>query len=141
MTDRVGFYKVSPRTIRVWRISNAISYFFYFGIPAVYYAILGADGFHGWFLAFLIFAILIVWSVAVFWFPYQNWRNWRYTITQHEIELKYGIFFKTHTLIPLSRYRMLPLKFRHLLQQVWHRWISFCAICRQVCCPAPQSGG
>ena len=103
MTDRLGFYKLSPRTIRVWRISNAISYFFYFGIPAVYYAILGADGFHGWFLAFLIFAILIVWSVAVFWFPYQNWRNWRYTITQHEIELKYGIFFKTHTLIPLSR--------------------------------------
>ena len=103
MTDRAGFFKISPRTIKVWRLSNAISYLFYFGIPAIYYGILGADGFHGWFIIFITSILAVIWCIAVFWFPYHNWRNWHYTINMREIELKNGIFFKTHTLIPLSR--------------------------------------
>src|SRR5690625_5417111 len=103
MTDRVGFFKVSPRTIRVWRISNAISYSFYFGIPAVYYAILGADGFHGWFLAFLIFSILIVWSVSVFCFPFQNWLYWSYSISQHENEFYNVIYFMENQTMTFKR--------------------------------------
>lgn len=103
MTDRAGFYKISPRTIKVWRLSNAISYLFYFGIPALYYGFFGASGAHSWFLAFLVAVFVGIWAVAVFWFPYKNWQNWRYTINSREIELINGIFFKTHTLIPLSR--------------------------------------
>lgn len=101
--DQTAFHKITPRTIRAWQWANAIGNLFYFGIPIAYAAIFGFDSFHSWIVWTGTSFIFLAWLLGVVWLPYKTWTNWRYAIDEKEIELKHGIFFKTRTLIPLSR--------------------------------------
>jgi len=101
--DQQSFHKITPRAIKVWQWSNSVRYLFYFGIPAGYVAIFGLSQFHVWVAAFLTLIVLISWILSIVWLPYKIWENWRYAVNDLEIELKHGVFFKTQTLIPLSR--------------------------------------
>lgn len=101
--DQTAFHKISPKAIRVWQWTNAIGNLFYFGIPIAYAAIFGFAGFHSWIIWIGTFFIFLIWLLGISWLPYKTWSNWRYAIDEREIELKHGIFFKTRTLIPLSR--------------------------------------
>lgn len=101
--DQPSFHKITPRTIRVWQWSSAVGNLFYFGLPVTYAAIFGLQGFHSWIVGGSSLFIALLWILTVSWVPYKSWENWRYSINEKEIELKHGIFFKTRTLIPLSR--------------------------------------
>lgn len=101
--DQLAFHKLTPRAIRVWQLSNALGNLFFFGLPAAYAAIFGFRSFHLWIIAGSSLFFLLIWIINVTWMPYKTWKNWRYAINKNEIELKHGVFFKTRTLIPLSR--------------------------------------
>lgn len=97
------FHKITPRAIRVWQWSNAIGNLFYFLIPGGYTAIFGFSGAHLWIISGISAIIFISWIFSIVWMPYLSWKNWRYAVDEKEIDLKRGVFFKTRTLIPLSR--------------------------------------
>lgn len=117
--EQQSFYKITPRVIKVWQWSNSISYLFYFGIPIGYTAIFGLDQFHIWVALSLTLLVLVGWVLSIVWLPYKIWENWRYAINDKEIELKHGVFFKTQTLIPLSRVQHVDTRQGPLL-----RWYS-----------------
>jgi uncharacterized protein len=100
---KTSFHKLTPRAIRVWQWGNAFGNLFFFGIPAVYYAVFGMEGFHFWVVAGSSGFILIGWILSVALLPYLIWKNWRYAIDEKEIDLKRGVLVKSRTLIPLSR--------------------------------------
>jgi len=97
------FHKLPPRAIRVWQMSSAIGNLFFFGIPAVYAAVFGTGSFHFWIVLASSIVILGFWIFTVAFFPFLNWKNWRYAVDSDEIDLKRGVLIKTRTLIPLSR--------------------------------------
>jgi uncharacterized protein len=97
------FHKLTPRAIRVWQLSNAISNLFLFVLPIVYAAVFGTDSFHFWIITVLSILFFVIWALSIILFPYLTWKNWRYAIDEKEIDLKRGVFVKTRTLIPLSR--------------------------------------
>lgn len=97
------FHKLTPRSIRVWQLGNAIGNLFLFALPVVYAAVFGTNGFHFWVILASSILFLVIWILSIVLFPYLTWKNWRYAIDEKEIDLKRGVFVKTRTLIPLSR--------------------------------------
>ncbi|OXM14822.1 PH domain-containing protein [Paenibacillus herberti] len=58
------------------------------------------------------FAALLVVHIPVelFWMPKLQYKSWRYSIREHEIELHYGIFTRKQTLIPMVRIQHIDTK-------------------------------
>lgn len=117
--EQQSFHKITPRAIKVWQWSNAARYLIYFGIPFGYAAVFGIDQVHSWIAVGLFLLILLAWILSIVWLPYKIWENWRYAVNDREIELKHGVFFKTQTLIPLSRVQHVDTRQGPLL-----RWYS-----------------
>lgn len=117
------FHKLTPRAIRVWQLGNAVGNLFFFGIPAVYAAIFGTDGFHFWVVSVSAGVIFLLWVLSIVLFPYLSWKNWRYAVDEKEIDLKRGVIVKTRTLIPLSRVQHVDTRQGPLL-----RWYNLASV-------------
>ena len=117
------FHKLTPRAIRVWQLGNAVGNLFFFGIPAVYAAIFGMDGFHFWIVTISGTLIFVLWLLSIVLFPYLSWKNWRYAVDEKEIDLKRGVIVKSRTLIPLSRVQHVDTRQGPLL-----RWYNLASV-------------
>lgn len=101
--EKTSFHKLTPRSIRIWQISNAIGNLFLFSLPVIYGFVFGLNSFHLWIVAGSGIIILAIWIFSIAWLPYLSWQNWRYSVDEKEIYLKRGVIIKKQTLIPLSR--------------------------------------
>lgn len=101
--EKLSSKKLCPRTIGAWKWGNAAGNAIFLGIPAAYYSFFGLHSFHFWIVLSLGFFFLVYWLLSIILIPYWRWKNWRYSIDHHEIDLLRGILVKTETLIPLSR--------------------------------------
>jgi uncharacterized protein len=117
------FHKLTPRSIRVWQLGNAIGNLFFFGIPAVYAGVFGTSNFHFWIVLIASLIVGVSWLLSIVWMPYLSWKNWRYAVDEKEIDLKRGVFFKTRTLIPLSRVQHVDTRQGPLL-----RWYNLASV-------------
>ncbi|CAN5376777.1 PH domain-containing protein [soil metagenome] len=95
--------KLCPRAIGAWQWGNAAGNAIFLGIPIVYYSFFGISNFHFYIVLSLSTFFFIFWLLSIVLIPYLRWKNWRYSIDQHEIDLLRGVLVKTETLIPLSR--------------------------------------
>lgn len=95
--------KLCPRAIGAWQWGNAAGNAIFLGIPVVYYSFFGINNFHFYIVLSLSIFFFIFWLLSIVLIPYLRWKNWRYSIDQHEIDLLRGVLVKTETLIPLSR--------------------------------------
>ncbi len=96
--------RLDPRAKTLWRVSNAL-----WNAP-----LLVAAGVAGWFLVWRLdfsvliggsplFAVLVVYGLAVGVLPTLRWRRWRYEIREEEVDLQRGIVWVSRTLVPLAR--------------------------------------
>lgn len=120
---QTSFHKLTPRSIRVWQWSNGIGNAFFLAVPAIYTAVFGTKGFHFWIILSATILFSTVWILSVVWFPYLNWKNWRYSVDAKEIDLKRGIITKKRTLIPLSRVQHVDTR-----QGPLYRWYNLASV-------------
>ena len=121
--DKSSSQKLAPSVIGVWRWSGAAGYAFLFGIPVVYYAILGNNGVHFWFLIIVTLLCAATWITVAFILPPISWKRWRYSINQNEIDLLRGVIVRKETLIPLSRVQHVDTRQGPLL-----RWFNLSSV-------------
>ncbi|MEH7461900.1 PH domain-containing protein [Bacillus thuringiensis] len=99
--------QISPNAIKVWRISDAITY----GIAlCVVGIILFLQHYYDWkdwvgFICYIIIALLIISSIfEMSIIPIYRQRTWRYEIDEQYIQLKHGgKLMRTHLIIPMSK--------------------------------------
>lgn len=122
MSKRI-FKKLTPRSIRAWQWGNAFGNLFFFAVPAVYASVFGYENFHYWVLLGTTFVILLFWTFSVAWLPYLQWKYWRYSVDEEEIDLVHGVLVRTHTLIPINRVQHVDTRQGPLL-----RWYNLSSV-------------
>jgi membrane protein YdbS with pleckstrin-like domain len=108
--DEQAWRQIDSRAPSVWRMTNGIISLILwlvvlgsivlhtkFGMPIVIIFGLMAVA-----LLHFIFEIVIL--------PKLQWRRWRYQITEHEIDLQYGVFITKRTVIPMVRVQHVDTK-------------------------------
>jgi membrane protein YdbS with pleckstrin-like domain len=106
-----GFQKLDPLGIKLWRLEGVISTGIIFAG-----AIIGGSALWrftpvpGW-------VILVVWSLfaallylSAVWFPPRKYASWSYRLSEQVLELRYGVFWQTSVMIPLTRLQHVDLK-------------------------------
>ena len=104
------FQRVDKKAKIKWRFSRIIALFFAV-IPfaamvlAIFYGI-GADDSSGTFkmIGWIVAGIMVlIQLLSIFIYPPIEYIQWAYMIAPDRIEIKKGIFYRTHTVIPISR--------------------------------------
>ena len=57
----------------------------------------------------VLFPILLISAHAVFIAPGRRWRAWGYAMDAEELQLRYGVWTKVHTVVPLDRVQHLDV--------------------------------
>lgn len=97
---------ISKRAIKVWRLNNIIvEMIFYIGAVGLLWTSYHFEWYR-WItivLWILVFAapVGMIWSI--FFEPVFKQKHWKYGINEHFIHLKYGRFFATHIVIPMTK--------------------------------------
>jgi len=105
------FIPLHPRVVHLWRFQHLISSFVLLagcmvavGITAVQYPPSLMWGVGAWVTLALLRAFLL------FWYPYRAYRAWGYRVDGQVLETTQGIWFRTITLLPLSRLQHVDLQ-------------------------------
>ncbi|ATA58757.1 hypothetical protein GS458_0294 [Geobacillus stearothermophilus] len=99
--------QISPNAVKVWRISDAITYFITLCILTV---LLYLQHYYDWknwvgvILYFIVILVIISSIVEIIFVPIYRQKTWRYDVDEKYIQLKYGgVFMKTHLIIPMTK--------------------------------------
>ncbi len=94
---------IDINAVKYWRYKSIIhSFFLLIILTACYFAARIWD-WPQWIIMALLSLTLVLAIFNIFFKPGIIWRNWRYDVTEQEIDLFYGIFIKKRTLIPMVR--------------------------------------
>lgn len=95
--------RIDTQALKVWRLTGGVVSLF------AWLFVIGMTGLtirFGWLwmipvgLAVLALLFSILQIVII---PAIRWRRWRYEVSENEVDLKYGVFVVTRTLIPMVR--------------------------------------
>ena len=95
--------RISKKALTVWRISALIPVAFLWLLLVVYAYLTVLYDWPTWIVGVSILVLLIMSIANIFIIPQLRWKRWRYQVFEHEIELQYGVFIVTRTLIPMVR--------------------------------------
>jgi membrane protein YdbS with pleckstrin-like domain len=103
------FQPLDPRVVQLWRVRQLITSAVLLGIALVGVAWVGlAVG--GWAWLWAGFAALATLRVILFfWYPVRAYRGWGYRLDGKVLETREGIWFRSLTLLPLSRLQHVDL--------------------------------
>lgn len=95
--------RISKRGLKVWRMTGTI----YSAIILVAAAVVGIlvhlFDWPVWITVVSVLLALVLSALSIFIIPNMRWKRWRYEVTEHELELQFGIFFIHRTLVPMVR--------------------------------------
>ena len=95
--------RISKRALTLWRIYGVIQ------VAIVVLLTIGLTvavflwNWPWWLLLIALGIILIELIVTVWLVPTLRWKRWRYEVSEQDIDLQYGIFIITRTLVPMVR--------------------------------------
>jgi uncharacterized protein len=95
--------RISKRALTLWRI---------YGVIQVAIVVLLTIGLAvavflwnwPWWLLLIALGIILIELIVTTWIvPAFRWKRWRYEVSEQDIDLQYGIFIVTRTLVPMVR--------------------------------------
>ncbi|MBE3569896.1 MAG: PH domain-containing protein [Bacillales bacterium] len=99
--------QISPNAVKMWRISDAITYFIAF---CIVFILLYFQQYYAWkswigLILYILLILLIIFSIVeIVIVPIYRQRTWRYEVDEKYIQLKYGgVLKKTHLIIPMTK--------------------------------------
>lgn len=101
------FQRVDKKAKTKWRFSRIMALIFVvlpLAALAVFFGASIAEDGAGTVVGWIVAGVLVVQQVLqIFLYPPIEYIQWQYLIAPDRIEIKKGIFYKTHTVIPISR--------------------------------------
>ncbi|WP_226576539.1 PH domain-containing protein [Halobacillus litoralis] len=101
--ERQPVQRISKRALTLWRIYGGIQFsiLLLISIGLVVATVLWE---WPWWITAVAAALLLIDAVVFIWIvPGLRWKRWRYEVTEQDIDLQYGIFIITRTLVPMVR--------------------------------------
>ena len=99
--------KISPNAVKVWRISDVITYTTALSILGI---LLFLQNYYDWkswvsIICYIIISLLIISSIfELSIIPIYRQRTWRYEIDENYIQLKHGgVLMRKHLIIPMAK--------------------------------------
>lgn len=105
--------RIDPKALIVWRIKGIIGSLVLSFFPLLYFIIASFEYVPmppRWFLFILLFLLVLHAIFTVIVIPSLRFRYWRYGVTEHEIDLYYGVFVRKRTLIPMIKVQHVDTK-------------------------------
>ena len=98
-----GYHRIDPRALSYWRWAGLLNSIFIWLIPLSY-----QQAMRWWELPLWIFPMLMLLAVSATVFkiaviPKVRWNTWLYDVSEQQIDLRFGVFVKYRTLIPMVR--------------------------------------
>ncbi|MFA9443867.1 PH domain-containing protein [Egicoccus sp. AB-alg6-2] len=95
---------LDPRVVQVWRAGNGLAVLLPLGIPAVVAPlVVGRWGLVATGVAVLLFLL------AVAWWPRAKYRRWRWRLTDLALELHHGVVVHRHQAVPYFRIQQIDV--------------------------------
>lgn len=95
--------QISQRGLKVWRITGALNSLILWLAVVIVGVLTYFFDWPIWITASSAGLVLIITILSIFTIPSIRWKRWRYEVTEHELELQYGVFFVHRTLVPMVR--------------------------------------
>jgi membrane protein YdbS with pleckstrin-like domain len=105
------FEMLDPLAVKRWRIEGVLSIGTILAVALVGGSSLWAlTPVPGWAVvpALVLLAVLLYFSAG--WFPPRRYAAWSYRLSEQVLELRYGVFWKTSVMIPLTRLQHVDLQ-------------------------------
>lgn len=103
------FQSLHPAARKIWVMRGFIASFFLLGIPLT----VGLAAEFWW-----LFIPAVPW---VFYLlvpgPVWEYAQWRYSVSERSIEIRHGVFFQKHTVVPVNRIEHMDIKQGPLLKK------------------------
>ncbi|MFD1706962.1 PH domain-containing protein [Siminovitchia sediminis] len=95
--------RISQRGLKVWRIMGALISLLFWGSVVTLAVLTHYFDWPLWIVSAAAGLALIITILGIFVIPSLRWKRWRYEVTEHELDLQYGVFFIHRTLVPMVR--------------------------------------
>lgn len=96
--------QIDPRGLKVWQITGGITSILLLGLVAAIFALHFFMGILPvWSLVVTCIVAAVIIALQIWILPILRYKKWRYEVSEHEIELKYGVIVVKRTLIPMVR--------------------------------------
>lgn len=103
--------KLGLKALSYMTWSGFITSIFLWLIPLVYYILaIRILDYPSWILIALIAFLVVLTLLRTLVFPRIKWGRWRYEISEHDIDLCYGLWVKTRTIIPMVKVQHVDTK-------------------------------
>ncbi len=109
MEDQAG-NKLGKSALKYWRISGFLSSLFFWLFPLGYLVLVKYFPWPFPVVYGLILVCLFITIIETAIFPRIKWERWRYTVSEHDIELSYGLWIRRQTVIPMVRVQHVDTK-------------------------------
>lgn len=118
--------KISPKAIKVWRISEAIvSGVILLLAVAAFILSQWVWEFLPWWISLILFAIFIIQAVIFVWLvPKLKYRYFRYEVLEDEIKIHQGILIKEQNQVPLYRVQNIDTNVGPLMKRYGLKGVS-----------------
>lgn len=96
--------QLDPQARTLWRLGGLMTFAVCGAIfVAAAVALVWFDAIEWWWAVLAALALAIPSLAGIYYVPDLTWRRWRYEVGTDEVDLQYGVFTVTRTLIPMAR--------------------------------------
>lgn len=109
MQDKWG-HKLSTNALTYWQWLGFITSLFFWLLPIIYIFFVKYIYWPKWPIFIIIPICIAITLFKTIIIPKIIWNRWRYDVSEHDINLEYGLWIKKHTIIPMVRVQHVDTK-------------------------------
>lgn len=125
MNSDTTMRKIDKKAINVWRIAGWITITVYMAMMIALYFLTIEFDWPRWIVIVATLLTLFTIPLELVILPRLKYKTWSYLISEHEIELHHGIFFRKRTLIPFVRIQHVDAKQGPILRRYGLSTVTF----------------
>lgn len=97
------YKKLDPKAKISWRIKRGISFAVLAIVCAVISLFAPMEALYGKIIEYVLLVFLAYKLIGLIVYPMIEYKQWGYTISEDRVDIRHGIFFVKHTIIPVIR--------------------------------------
>lgn len=96
-------YQISKKGLTVWRLYGAMTTMIILLVASGMSVLTYMFDWSFWLYIVAISVVVLTAFLFIYLFPKMKWKQWRYEVREHEIEVQHGLFVVQRTIIPMVR--------------------------------------
>ena len=99
----MGYKKLDLKAKTSWRIKRGISFAVLVAVCAVISLFAPYEELYGKIIEYAVLVFLVYKLAGLIVYPMIEYKQWGYNITEDRVDIRHGIFFVKHTIVPVVR--------------------------------------